>query len=214
MKKNIVITIAIVCMLFFSSCSNGRYAGKTHENRDYIRNHYYEFITFDENVSKNMGGHIQILFVPCGETTEQFISKVVSNRPQFYDASGNEITANQVISTGMVIKEPGLGSFLVIVKGDVNGDGKITEDDAKLAEKYAKGELRAPNSAYIYAADVDLSYSIDDFDVSSIRNEINSSAPGISWFNNLKEVKLGEFEFEFCSDLVDYSSLDDKNGLS
>lgn len=60
----------------------------------------------------------------------------------------------------------------MIIKGDVNGDGKITAEDFILAQLHAKGTIVLEGDSFT-AADIDGNGSIGNADYSKILDHIN-----------------------------------------
>ncbi len=77
------------------------------------------------------------------------------------NADGTTAKDTALIATGMNILTDS-SSCIVVIKGDIDGDGKITYDDTRTLVKYLSGASGYPNDAFLEAAVVNGSYVIDN----------------------------------------------------
>ena len=142
----------------------------------------------------------EVVYIPYGETADGFMSKM-EKETELTDADGNSLSGNRKIPTGALITSVWYGDYIVVVLGDVNGDGEITLDDAAMAARVAKGEEKARSFVNVLAADVDLSFSVTEEDAAAIETAVNSGTPGSDWYDNLHSIiqETHSFNIEFCS---------------
>lgn len=95
-----------------------------------------------------------------------------SGTSKLYDSNGQEITSTNAIGTGMQLKITETGNtYTIIVKGDVNGDGKVTGSDLLKVKKDIVG-LKKLSGNYKTAGDVNNSGSITSADLLKIKQVI------------------------------------------
>lgn len=90
------------------------------------------------------------------------------------DVSGNEIDMNTVLSTGQIItleKDDETVKFAITIKGDVNGDGKITSSDYVLVKNHILKLIQLTNFK-LHGADVNGDEKITSSDYVLIKNHI------------------------------------------
>ena len=94
-----------------------------------------------------------------------------------YNTSGQEVTSGNV-ATGMRVKlmdgATVLDNLAVVIKGDVNGDGRITVSDYALVRLHILG-LKTASGAYLEACDVNDNGSVNVMDYTDIRLDILGS---------------------------------------
>ena len=73
---------------------------------------------------------------------------------ELYDAQGNKVESNEInVATGMKIRLSNGEEFTLVVKGDVDGDGRVKGNDSVLVRLYRAGNKEL-TGAYLRAADV------------------------------------------------------------
>ena len=113
------------------------------------------------------GGYVYNL--PEKTTVNDLLSTVYSTA-QVLDANGNTVSGDTLVGTGMILSYPA-ASYIVVVYGDVNGDGVITTVDyllCKMCITYANLE-----GAYLKAADIDGDGLISGTDCVAISSHIS-----------------------------------------
>ena len=89
-----------------------------------------------------------------GLTTSKLLAQA-SQGAAIKDAKGNPVPSDTAIGTGMVLVLPDGKEIEIVVFGDVNGDGKQSAADARLALRAAAGlDKYDVNSCYYKAAKV------------------------------------------------------------
>jgi hypothetical protein len=113
----------------------------------------------------------------CGTTYEDIVSSF--NEDEKYitvtTASGTKVTSGAV-ATGYVVNLTVDGkvidSYVIVVTGDVNGDGLITSVDLMAAAGHLASSYTL-SGAYASAADKDSSGAIDSSDYLSLKNLVD-----------------------------------------
>lgn len=83
------------------------------------------------------------------------------------DANGNTINAGNV-GTGTTIKTPGGETYTLIVKGDTNGDGKVTSTDLSQVKLHVV-ETTLLKEPYKSASDINLDNQVTITDLSQLK---------------------------------------------
>ena len=114
-----------------------------------------------------------ILGVSPSTDSKTFKSKLTSiGSIKIYTSNNKEVTTNQTIVTGMIVKIPEKNaSYTIGVKGDVNGDGKITPTDL-LKLKRSVVKLETLSGIYAKAGDINLSGGITATDVLQLKKAL------------------------------------------
>ncbi len=130
-----------------------------------------EFVQFGmndvfENVTIHYSSYNEIVIQPKDDTISissvknnaDFKKAVNNSKYVLADAYGKELAANAVVGTGCIVKIYNSDSIItdmkqLVVKYDVNGDGYITADDARLALR-ASAQLENVAGVYAIAANV------------------------------------------------------------
>ncbi len=129
----------------------------------------------------NIGSYI--MGVDVGTTVSKFISKITvpsEHTIKIYDKSNNEISTNDIITTGCRVAlfkgNKDVKSILIVIKGDISGDGKIDTKDVIMAKRHTVNMLpRAQyelTGAYFKAADIDGNGSVNTTDIIRIKRDI------------------------------------------
>lgn len=112
-------------------------------------------------------------------STVQDLINTFKNRKdniEVFDKDGNFVDGNRELTTGMVVKLKVNGKYKdelhVVIKGDVNGDGVISFEDAYIIRQYVNGDKTLENEYYI-AGDVNESGSTNLLDVGQIEDYVN-----------------------------------------
>ena len=105
-------------------------------------------------------------------TVDDFKSNIIgSENATIKDKNGTVITSNSKVGTGTTVEIPGEEPFTVIVKGDINGDGKITVTDlAKVQLHIVKLEML--NGPYTIAADINEDEKVTVTDLAKLQLHI------------------------------------------
>lgn len=94
---------------------------------------------------------------------------------KIYDLSGNEVDDNSIVATGYTIKliidEKEYDSKILIIKGDVNSDGKVEVSDI-IKLRLDILDISKLNSYQTYAADINTDGTIEVSDIISIQRHI------------------------------------------
>ena len=138
-------------------------------------------VSTQELITSNQWGHTidngDITTIALNKTSLDVKNELDNDNSKLfiYDLSGNEISDTDVVGTGYVvklIKDATLNdSKIIVVKGDVNGDGRVMINDATLIinDILGRKKLTGPN---LVAADVDNSSSLFINDATKIINHI------------------------------------------
>lgn len=97
---------------------------------------------------------------------------------QVSDVSGNEIDMNTVLSTGQIVtleKDDETVKFAIVIKGDVNGDGKISPADYTMTKNHIIGAYTLSGSP-LKASDVSKDERTSPKDYTMIKNHIVGAA--------------------------------------
>jgi C1A family cysteine protease len=102
-------------------------------------------------------------------TINNFLNKIkiVKGTAMFYTTSGEEVTDyNKLVTTGMILKIDNI-AYTLVVRGDLNGDGKISLVDlSKHIAHYSEIPGFILSGAYSKAADINLDGMVSLIDVS------------------------------------------------
>ena len=125
-------------------------------------------INFAEDVVVNENKK-QLILSSKNLTVGQMLEKITTDATVIIvDDLGNEKTSNDFVGTGNKVKvyssDELMEQYILVVSGDVNGDGKISLEDIKDAEKYYLGVKTFDKDEYISAVDFnkDNKISIND----------------------------------------------------
>ncbi len=110
-----------------------------------------EAVTIDEDNKQ--------ITIPADTSAEAFAAMIASGSAKVVSAEGEELEADALIGTGCKIQtldEGGnvISEYIVIVPSDIDGNGKITASDARLALRCA-AKLDTLEGVYVLAADAD-----------------------------------------------------------
>ncbi len=127
-----------------------------------------------------------------GETLKEFLGKLDNEEStiKFYSKEGDEIEDyEEVVKTGikikLVIKEKEYDNAVIIVRGDINEDGKINTNDITVLSDHIL--LKSSITGYIkYAADIIIDDKLDVNDKSMINNYI------LLKINSLNNIQSGQ----------------------
>lgn len=106
---------------------------------------------------------------PAGTTVKQLLDGLITDFvfSGVYNGS-SKLSSGEVLKTGYVLKDfLGLFSFKVTVRGDLDGDGKVTAADARLVLRNV-AKLENFNNAQNKAGDMDASYTVTAADARTI----------------------------------------------
>ena len=71
-------------------------------------------------------GKEKYIYIPVGTTIEEANKKITSNKKLEYIHNEKTLTENDIVKTGAIIQsEDKEKVYIIIVKGDINGDGKV-----------------------------------------------------------------------------------------
>lgn len=126
----------------------------------------FEMMDTFENVTIHYSSYNEIVIQPKNDTISissvknnaDFKQAVNNSKYVLADDHGKELAANAVVGTGCIVKIYNSDSIItdmkqLVVKYDVNGDGYITADDARLALR-ASAQLENVSGVYAIAANV------------------------------------------------------------
>ncbi|MCD7773994.1 MAG: leucine-rich repeat protein [Clostridiales bacterium] len=110
--------------------------------------------------------------IPTETSAEDFAAMIESGNAKVVDADGEELAADALIGTGSVVQaldDDGniISEYEVIVPADLNGDGKVTAVDARMALRIA-AQLDTGTEEQLSAADIDGSGKITAADARKI----------------------------------------------
>ena len=110
--------------------------------------------------------------VPVNKNTVEYIAAQFRNNPgslRFTDTDGDVLTGTDRVGTGAVIElmdgNTVLDHMLVIITGDVDGDGKITAQDVSHVSRFV-ADLELFNIRQLTAADVNGDGKLNNRDAS------------------------------------------------
>lgn len=103
----------------------------------------------------------------AGGKTASELRDVLGGTVGLFDNKGDALADDAVVGTGCVVSTPSGQGFVVIVNGDVDGDGGIDATDARHALR-AAAKLEELSGAYALAADVDIADGINATDARGI----------------------------------------------
>ena len=111
-----------------------------------------------------------IIYVPANVNYSTFTKNLYGSSGVVYSANNTSVNSG-TIGTGMTID-----SYLIVVKGDVTGDGLITPLDYISVKNHIMGTSLVTGTAYINAADYNSDASISPLDYVEIKNYIMNGA--------------------------------------
>ena len=101
--------------------------------------------------------------IPC-TTVKEFKANIKTNQElTFIDKDGNKVDDEAIVTTGMTVKVGNDNQYTLIVKGDIDGNGKLSIGDyAKMKLHYVK--IKKLTDLELKAADInyDNKFSIGD----------------------------------------------------
>ena len=89
------------------------------------------------------------------------------------DKSGNNITNRNIVVTGDIVQIDNKSHFIT-VKGDVNSDGLMTREDARILVNYIVNHRSQYSKNYLLAGDLNNNRVIKMNDIMMILNEVNN----------------------------------------
>lgn len=188
-----ILLILLIIFSFSSCCSDEIYGqpGTVNPVESLYCGYYPSAHTQGKQLLKDVDRNI--IFVPCGETADDFFKKLNGYEEiELTDSNGNTLADEQKLATGFLIDSKDYGDFYVVVLGDVDGDGMITENDSLRAKKYADGEQKAPLLPFVLAADVDASGAVDKTDVDLINFGTSSENQALGWYYEIKAISRNQ----------------------
>ncbi|MCD7828152.1 MAG: dockerin type I domain-containing protein [Clostridiales bacterium] len=110
--------------------------------------------------------------IPTETSAEDFAAMIESGNAKVVDADGEELAEDALIGTGSVVQALDndgniISEYEVIVPADLNGDGKVTAVDARMALRIA-AQLDTGTEEQLSAADMDGSGKITAADARKI----------------------------------------------
>ncbi len=98
-----------------------------------------DFKVLDENITLNDD---KILGVKLNTSVSDFISYFEGNIKVIDKATGNQLTKDQLVGTGDILSVTQNGEtveYSIVIKGDVNGDGKLSANDYFMVKRAVLG---------------------------------------------------------------------------
>ncbi|MEG0377971.1 MAG: Ig-like domain-containing protein, partial [Eubacterium sp.] len=155
-------------------------------------------VTVEKAVAKLDPETKEIKGIPVGESSEALIANLkenntigVNDQVQVLSAKGETIAADAPLATGMKVRitagakakafslskaeeastKAGVKEYTVIVKGDINGDGKVSAQDIRSTQNHilSKTEL---SDCYLKAADTNADSKVSAQDIRTVQNHI------------------------------------------
>lgn len=103
-------------------------------------------------------------------TVESFLGNIFSNNNQtlkVYDGT-REMESTEYVKTGAELKVGDVGKYPLVVRGDINPDGKLTPTDLSQLKKHRVG-LEKLQGARLQAADINYNGEITTLDISQLK---------------------------------------------
>ena len=117
-------------------------------------------------------GHIEN--ITAGQTVSELKNNLHGGEFVKIYKDNAEITSDSKLATGMVIKllsgNVVVDSCVVVVNGDVSGDGNADDDDFQTIVDYMSGSATINDECYFLAGDVNKDGAVDGFDAVEIAN--------------------------------------------
>ncbi len=95
--------------------------------------------------------------ITVGNAKASLAEQFASDNVIIQKTNGTLAADTDILSTGMNISTDS-ENYTVVIKGDVNGDGKITMDDTRTLVNYISGASSYPGAAFIEASSMTNSY--------------------------------------------------------
>ena len=111
-----------------------------------------------------------ILRIKHETTVEEFLSSVSSNNNQtlkVFDGT-REMGSTELVKTGAELKVGNVGSYILVVRGDINPDGRITPTDLSQLKQHRVGLVKL-EGARLRAADINYNGEVTSLDVSQFK---------------------------------------------
>lgn len=133
-------------------------------------------ISFDTPITVEEQDNTKLLLhIEPGYTTEKFLNKVSTNAIiKYMKPSGEELQKEDKIATGtkIIFKfNEELDEYVVVIKGDINGDGKISASDYVICKNYIMG-TKELSGVYKNAADINRDNKVSASDYVKCKNYI------------------------------------------
>jgi hypothetical protein len=130
---------------------------KVNENNDVI---YDVFDSYSGKQYSIDSAFIDTKTAKAGEnvTVSEFVNNLNSNgRIEIYDKTGNEVSDTDIVKTGMTLKVKLAGKekeYTIIVKGDVDGDGRVRTKDLNTLIQHLSDEKLITDAIKLRALDI------------------------------------------------------------
>jgi hypothetical protein len=126
---------------------------------------YFTVTVTQDNIAVKPGSsygtnkHDTILYnVSPGTTVNELLNNLAGGSFEVRNAKGEKLSGNAVIGTGAVVNLIADGkvidSLLISVRGDIDGDGKVTAADARLVLRHV-AKLQTLSELEMHSADID-----------------------------------------------------------
>lgn len=162
--------ITDINITFDSDIANGKYKVVVYYNDSYIG--YLEIVVAGTLYSDvySIDESNLVIYVPDNVSYSEFTNNIYGSSGVVYSTSNTEVSSG-TIGTGMSID-----NYLIIVKGDVTGDGLVTPLDYISVKNHIMSTSLITGTAFINAADYNNDTSISPLDYVEIKNYIMNGA--------------------------------------
>ncbi|MCD7828669.1 MAG: dockerin type I repeat-containing protein, partial [Clostridiales bacterium] len=116
-------------------------------------------ISFVDTSTNTVNADAGTILIISPVTLAEFSAEIAAGTWTVTAADGTAVTDEDAVGTGYSVSNSTGTTYLIILKGDVNGDGKVNASDARLTLRTA-AMLETLESVYFSAGDLDASEKI------------------------------------------------------
>lgn len=112
-------------------------------------------VTFKDNTGITVDNESKVIIISKTLNAGDIKANIASGSWMVADAQGNALADDKAVATGSIIKaEKADITYLVIILGDVNSDGKVTASDARLTLRVAS-KMDSADETFLLAGNCD-----------------------------------------------------------
>lgn len=111
-----------------------------------------------------------IMRIKAETTAEDFLNNIATSNQEELKVfnNGKEVASSEYIKTGMQLKVGNTTNYTLVVRGDINPDGKLTPTDLSQLKKHRVG-LEKLEGARLKAADINYNGEVTILDISQLK---------------------------------------------